>query len=97
MPARYPEPSKAGELAANIPSADEDLTDPRLCAAIVDRLTLAGPIIETSTATYRLADTRGQRSVKKHPCGRVARDRPGLVHDKMSALTGETCDPAVAY
>lgn len=33
-------------------------TDPRLCAAIVDRLTFNGTIIETGTASYRLAHTR---------------------------------------
>ncbi|MEX5638154.1 IS21-like element helper ATPase IstB, partial [Parafrankia sp. FMc2] len=34
-------------------------TDPRLCAAIVDRLTFGGNIIETGTASYRWATTRG--------------------------------------
>lgn len=33
-------------------------TDPRLCAAIVDRLTFNGTIIETGTASYRLAHTQ---------------------------------------
>ena len=33
-------------------------TDPRLCAAIVDRLTYGGTIIETGTTSYRLAHTR---------------------------------------
>ena len=33
-------------------------TDPRLCAAIVDRLTFGGDIIETGTDSYRLAQTR---------------------------------------
>ncbi|MFI1460813.1 IS21-like element helper ATPase IstB [Nocardia carnea] len=32
-------------------------TDPRLCAAIVDRLTFGGHIIETGTDSYRLART----------------------------------------
>ena len=32
-------------------------TDPRLCAAIVDRLTFGGHIIETGTDSYRLAHT----------------------------------------
>lgn len=32
-------------------------TDPRLCAAIVDRLTFGGNIIETGTESYRLAHT----------------------------------------
>ena len=33
-------------------------TDPRLCAAIVDRLTYHGTIIETDTHSYRLAHAR---------------------------------------
>jgi DNA replication protein DnaC len=35
-------------------------TDPRLCAAIVDRLTFGGNIIETGSDSYRLAHTRAQ-------------------------------------
>lgn len=35
-------------------------TDPRLCAAIVDRLTFSGTIIETGTQSYRLAQTKAQ-------------------------------------
>ncbi|WP_312024748.1 ATP-binding protein [Nonomuraea sp. WAC 01424] len=35
-------------------------TDPRLCAAIVERLTVAGNIIETGTDSYRLAQTRAR-------------------------------------
>ncbi len=37
-------------------------TDPRLCAAIVDRLTFGGNIIETGTTSYRLAHTLAQRA-----------------------------------
>jgi DNA replication protein DnaC len=37
-------------------------TDPRLCAAIVDRLTFAGQIIETATTSYRLAHARQRRA-----------------------------------
>lgn len=33
-------------------------TDPRLCAAIVDRLTFGGIIIEIGTESYRLAHSR---------------------------------------
>lgn len=33
-------------------------TDPRLCAAIVDRLSFGGIIIETGTDSYRLAHAR---------------------------------------
>ena len=36
-------------------------TDPRLCAAIVDRLTYGGTIIETGTSSYRLNHTRAAR------------------------------------
>lgn len=35
-------------------------TNPRLCAAIVDRLTFGGNIIETGTDSYRLATTRAR-------------------------------------
>ncbi|WP_406499299.1 IS21-like element helper ATPase IstB [Streptomyces sp. NBC_01604] len=35
-------------------------TDPRLCTAIVDRLTFNGTIIETGTDSYRLAQTRAK-------------------------------------
>ena len=35
-------------------------TAPRLCAAIVDRLTFNGTIIETGTGSYRLASTRAR-------------------------------------
>ncbi|MFW6599834.1 IS21-like element helper ATPase IstB [Propionibacteriaceae bacterium Y2011] len=35
-------------------------TDPRLCAAIVDRLTYHGTIIETGTHSYRLAHSRAR-------------------------------------
>jgi DNA replication protein DnaC len=37
-------------------------TDPRLCAAIVDRLTFAGNIIDTGTESYRLAHARAARA-----------------------------------
>jgi DNA replication protein DnaC len=36
-------------------------TDPRLCAAIVDRLTFGGSILETGSESYRLAHTRSRR------------------------------------
>jgi hypothetical protein len=36
----------------------ETFTDPRLCAAIVDRLTFGGNIIETGTDSYQLARAR---------------------------------------
>ncbi|EFE72155.1 predicted protein [Streptomyces viridosporus ATCC 14672] len=35
-------------------------TDPRLCAAIVDRFTFNATIIETGTESYRLAKSKAQ-------------------------------------
>lgn len=40
--------------------ADAAFTDPRLCAAIVDRLTFNGAIIPTGAESYRLAHTKAQ-------------------------------------
>jgi DNA replication protein DnaC len=37
-------------------------SDPRLCAAIVDRLTFKGTIIETGTDSYRLAHALQQQT-----------------------------------
>ncbi|MGH3429659.1 MAG: IS21-like element helper ATPase IstB [Mycobacteriales bacterium] len=39
-------------------------TNPRLCAAIVDRLTFGGNIIETGTDSYRLAHTKATKQAK---------------------------------
>jgi DNA replication protein DnaC len=39
-------------------------TDPRLCAAIVDRLTYNGTIIETGTESYRLAHSKARQMSK---------------------------------
>ncbi|HKD89287.1 MAG TPA: ATP-binding protein, partial [Streptosporangiaceae bacterium] len=51
-------------IASNEPFSGwtKTVTDPRLCAAIVDRLTFAGQIIETGTTSYRLAQSRKKRS-----------------------------------
>lgn len=35
-------------------------TDPRLCAAIVDRLTFKGAVIQTATESYLLAHPKAQ-------------------------------------
>ncbi len=37
-------------------------TDPRLCAAIVDRLTFNATLIETGTQSYRLARTKANKA-----------------------------------
>jgi hypothetical protein len=50
-------------LGAVVQIRTKTFTDPRLCAAIVDRLTFAGSnIIETGTVSYRLAHARTQRA-----------------------------------
>jgi hypothetical protein len=54
-------------IASNEPfsSWTKTFTDPRLCAAIVDRLTFAGQIIETGSNSYRLAHARNARAAVK--------------------------------
>jgi hypothetical protein len=37
----------------------------RICAAIVDRLTFSGTIIETGTESYRLAQARAKQQARK--------------------------------
>ncbi|MFJ2399480.1 ATP-binding protein [Streptomyces sp. NPDC087843] len=46
-------------------------TGPRLCAAIVDRLTFSGTIIETGSESYRLAQTKAKQQAnrEKQPVG----------------------------
>ena len=58
------EERSAVAIASNEPFSGwtKTFTDPRLCAAIVDRLTYAGQIIETGTISYRLAHARAQRT-----------------------------------
>lgn len=38
-------------------------TDPRLCFAIVDRLTFNATIIETGTQSYRLAHSKARQGI----------------------------------
>jgi hypothetical protein len=57
--------------------------DPRLCTAIVDRLTFAGHIIETGTTSCRLAHTRAR------PPGPPDREQD-------SSMTHEDLDRTVA-
>ena len=45
-------------LSKSTPRLSANRTPPRLCAAIVDRLTFGGTIIETDTDSYHLAQTR---------------------------------------
>jgi DNA replication protein DnaC len=61
------EERSAVAIASNEPFSGwtKTFTDPRLCAAIVDRLTFAGQIIETGTTSYRLAHARASRASNK--------------------------------
>jgi IstB-like ATP binding protein len=54
-------------IASNEPfsSWTKTFTDPRLCAAIVDRLTFAAQIIETGSTSYRLAHARTIKATPK--------------------------------
>jgi hypothetical protein len=48
---------KSNSSASHHQNTNFEITDPRLGAAIVDRLTFNGTIIETGTDSYRLAHT----------------------------------------
>lgn len=64
-------------------------TDPRLCAAIVDRLTFNGTIIETGTDSYRLASTRARAEERQ---GRLSSGRPHIRRrrgDRVQSKAGE--------
>ena len=54
-------------IASNEPFSGwtKTFTDPRLCAAIVDRLTFGGNIIETGTESYRLAHAWAKRAAAR--------------------------------
>ena len=57
------EERSAISIASNEPfsSRTKTFTDPRLCAAVADRLTFAGQIIETGSTSYRFAHARNAR------------------------------------
>ncbi|GLW75352.1 hypothetical protein Kpho02_76490 [Kitasatospora phosalacinea] len=56
------EERKATAVASNAPFGewDKTFTDPRLCAAIADRLTFRFTLIETGIESYRLAATEAE-------------------------------------
>lgn len=57
------EERRAIAIASNAPFSEwkQTFTDPRLCAAIVDRVTFNAHIIETGTDSCRLAQTQEKR------------------------------------
>jgi hypothetical protein len=74
----------------------ETFTDPRLCAAIVDRLTFHGTIIETGTISYRLGHPNTADRISRRPvsltwavCSEVEGRCPARIHceDVVSELT----------
>ena len=58
--------------ASNAPFSEwgATFTDPRLAAAVVDRLTFRAHIIETGTASYRLRTTRAGKPTRPRPTGK---------------------------
>lgn len=54
-------------------SRTKTFTSPRFCAAIVDRLTFNGTIIEPGTDSYRLAHTRAVVPAKPARAASTAR------------------------
>ena len=50
-------------VASNAPFSEwgQTFTDPRLAAAVVDRLTFRAHILETGTSSYRLRTSRAKR------------------------------------
>lgn len=61
------EECKATAVATNSPFAEWDKTfgDPRLCAAIADRITFRCTLIQTGTDSYRYQATQDERQAKK--------------------------------
>lgn len=51
-------------------------TNPRLCAAIVDRLTFRGNFIETGIESYRLAQTKAKTAHRRLSPPPVLRPAP---------------------
>ncbi|MFD8079012.1 ATP-binding protein [Streptomyces sp. NPDC059718] len=60
------EERRAIAIASNAPFSEwkQTFTDPRLCAAIVDRVTFNAHIVETGTDSFRLAQTQEKRRRK---------------------------------
>ena len=73
------EERSAVAIASNEPFSGwtKTFTDPRLCAAIVDRLTFDGQIIETGTTSYRLAHARAATRRQLTATSRRWRCEPG--------------------
>ena len=63
VPPEREERLRSGDrLQRSLQRLDQDLHRPRLCAAIVDRLTFSKAIIETGITSYGLANARTARA-----------------------------------
>lgn len=71
---------------------EKTFTDPRLCAAIVDRVTYNGQIIETGTTNYRLEHGRPTRTVSTGtmPNDHSAASSPPLLQLGVMLMTDQT-------
>ncbi|WP_331750245.1 MULTISPECIES: ATP-binding protein [unclassified Streptomyces] len=60
---------KATVVASSAPFSEWDkaFTDPRLCAAIADRLTFKATLIQTGTDSYRLKATEAEHHAATRP------------------------------
>lgn len=61
--------------------------EPRLCAAIVDRLTFGGQIIETGTDSYRLTRTAALHNAANTTAQVPAPQRPAFTEAQQSLET----------
>ncbi|SFC43014.1 hypothetical protein SAMN05421773_103275 [Streptomyces aidingensis] len=71
--------------AARFGGWTKTFTDPRLCAALVDRLTFGGNIIETGTDSDRLATTRAELSNRLLAEQRET-TRPSVLHESPAPI-----------
>jgi DNA replication protein DnaC len=79
-------------LASNLPFSEWGtiIPDPRLVAAIVDRVTFNAHIIETGTESYRLRTTKAR--TRRKPAGPSNRPHPSPIPTRDRASTGHTDD-----
>src|SRR5215216_2870353 len=79
-------------LASNLPFSEWGtiIPDPRLVAAIVDRVTFNAHIIETGTDSYRLRTTKAR--TRRKPAGTSNRPHPPPIPTRDRRSTGRTDD-----
>jgi DNA replication protein DnaC len=84
-------------LTTNLPFSEwtQVIPNPRLCKALLDRVTDRAHIIETGTESYRFRRTLAQRSVRGAPRQRTGtgtnetRETPGTNETRETRTTGE--------